>query len=265
METPNSYLVALARSLVLNDLEQGRIDISISSLQTRLNSWFGDEITEHFRFGSSVRETILPRKADDGSDIDYMVVFNNQVQYKPATLLDKLRRFANNCYSRSEIYQSSPTMVLELNHIKFELVPAYRSSSWIDTYFIPAPATDYSEWMATNPSAIQQKVNDANSRYNYQIKRLIRLLKYWNVRNAKVYSSFNLENYIAGKAFYFCSSLEDYFYDAVNGLPTTMLPQYKIDKVKRLQENVAGIKADYYKNGYRYHALDKLAMLFPMP
>lgn len=194
-----------------------------------------------------------------------MVVFNNQFQYKPATLLEKLRGFANYYYSRSEIHRDHPTMVLELNHIKFDLVPAYQLYSWYDSYYIPAPSSDYAEWMFTNPFEIQKKVNDANSKYNYQIKRLIRLLKYWNVRNAMVYSSFELEDHIAGRVFYFCTSLEDYFYDAVNGLPTYMLPQYKKDKVKRLQDKVDEIKTDYYYKGYKYYAMCELEKLFPMP
>lgn len=265
METLNTHLVAVTKSLILTEVENERISTSISTLQSRLNSYFGNDVTKHFRFGSSVRETILPRKVDEGSDIDYMVVFNNQYQYKPATLLEKLRRFANNYYSRSEIYLSNPTMVLELNHIKFELVPAYQSSIWSDTYFIPAPSTNFADWMSTNPSEIQNKINDANNRYNYQIKRLIRLLKYWNVSNGKVYSSFELENHLADKWFWGCSSLEDYFYNAVSGLPTYSLPQYKKDKVTRLQETVARIKKDYYSNGNKYFAMTVLENLLPMP
>lgn len=265
MDTINTHLVTVARSLVLSDVEKSRISTSISTLQTRLKSWFGSEVTKHFRFGSSTRETILPRKADEGSDIDYMVVFNNQYHYKPATLLDKLRNFANYYYSRSEIHQDRPTMVLELNHIKFELVPAYQIYSWYDSYYIPAPSSNYAEWMSTNPTEIQNKVNDANSRYNYQIKRLIRLLKYWNVRNAMVYSSFELENYIAGKSFFLCTSLEDFFFETVRGLPTYLLPQYKKDKVKKLQDKVSEIKKDYYDNGYKCFAMGELEKLFPMP
>lgn len=265
MDTPNTHLVAVARSLVLSDEEQNRILTSISTLQTHLNSWFGNDVSKHFRFGSSVRETILPRKADEGSDIDYMVVFNNQYRYKPATLLDKLRAFADYYYSRSEIHQDHPTMVLELNHIKFELVPSYQDYSWSDSYYIPAPSSDYADWMSTNPTDIHNKVNNANSRYNYQIKRLIRLLKYWNVRNYMVYSSYELEDHLASRVFYLCTSLEDYFYDAVSGLPIYMLPQYKIDKVKKLQDKVAEIRKDYYDSGYKYLAMDELAKLFPMP
>ena len=264
MNSPNIHLVSIASSLVLSDIEQNRIATSISSLQTKLNIWFGNDVIKHFRFGSSVRGTILPRKVDEGSDIDYMVVFNNRYQYKPATLLEKLRGFASHYYSRSEIYQDHPTMVLDLNHIKFELVPAYQLYVWSDTYYIPAPSSDYAEWMSTNPSEIQQKVNDANKQYHYQIKRLIRLLKYWNVRNAMVYSSYELEDYLASRVFYSCTSLEEYFYDAVIGLPTYKLPQYKKDKVKKFQDKVAEIKADYYNNGYKCYAMDELEELFPL-
>ena len=265
MDTINSYLFAVARSLILSSDEKIHIDISISTLQKRLDSWFQKDVSKHFQFGSSVRETILPRIVDDESDIDYMVVFTNENKLKPASLLSKLRIFANYYYGKSEVYQDSPTMVLELNHIKFELVPAYQPFSWSDSFFIPAPSSGYEEWMTTEPYAIQKRVNDSNTLYNYQMKRLIRLLKYWNVNNSKVYSSYELEDHLSSRLFWDCTSLEDYFYEAVNGLPTYSLPQYKIEKVKRLQKKVAEIKKDYYINGFRNWALSDLGKLFPMP
>lgn len=265
MDTPNTHLVAVARSLVLRDDENSHIATSISTLRARLISWFGNDVKKQYQFGSSVRETILPRRVDFESDVDYMVVFDNQDKNKPTTLLNRLRRFVEAKYSRSEVYQSSPTIVLELSHIKFELVPAYQDYSWLDTYYIPAPASDYVDWMTTNPSEILQKVNDANIRYNYQIKRLIRILKYWNVLNGKVYSSFELEYHLASRLFWLCSSLEDYFFDAVSSLPTYMLPQYKKDKVQKFKDKVSEIRKDYYVNNYKYLALKELSELLPMP
>jgi len=119
--------------------------------------------------------------------------------------------------------------------------------------------------MTTSPSYIQTKVNDANSRYNYQIKRLIRLLKYWNVMNEKVYSSYELEDHIASRVFWCCTSLEDYFFDTVKYLPTSLLPQYKIDKVQKLKDKVEEIRKDYYIDNYKYLALRELSTLLPMP
>jgi len=127
----NSYLTSLASDLVLSSDEKSNILVSNITLKTRLKSYFGSQITNHFQFGSNTRGTILPRKADCNSDIDYMVVFDtSDGKKKPQTYLNRLKNFAESKYSRSEIHQSHPTMVLSLNHIKFELVPAiYESMS----------------------------------------------------------------------------------------------------------------------------------------
>lgn len=265
MDNLNTYLVAVAKKLVLSDIEQSRINTSISNLQTKLNNWYGDELYDHFRFGSSTRDTILPRMVDEDSDIDYMVVFKNTQNYKPATLLNRLKTFVETKYTRSEIYRSHPTVVLEFSHIKFELVPAIKQYTWSDTHYIPSPSSDYSDWMETNPSGIQKKVNNANTKYHSQIKRLIRLLKYWNVMNGKVYSSYELEDHIAGSSFWLCASLEDYFFTAVKDLPTWYLPQYKQNKVNAFKVKVAEIKKDYYENGWKYVACGNLEKLLPMP
>ena len=56
-------------------------------------SWFGSDVIENFKFGSYTRGTILPRKVDSESDIDYMVVFNNYDGCKPQAYLNRLNRF----------------------------------------------------------------------------------------------------------------------------------------------------------------------------
>lgn len=118
-----SHLTSTASSAVLSSGENSSIATSVSSLQIKLNAYFVSALSEHFKFGSYTRETILPRKLDAGSDVDYMVVFKHGSS-KPQTYLDRLRRFVEAKYAKSEIRQSHPTIVLELSHIKFELVPA---------------------------------------------------------------------------------------------------------------------------------------------
>lgn len=71
----NTHLADLASNLVLSDSEKSSISASITTLESRLDAYFGSNITERFQFGSNTRGTILPRKADSNSDIDYMVVF----------------------------------------------------------------------------------------------------------------------------------------------------------------------------------------------
>ena len=48
--------------------------------------------------------------------------------YTPQTYLDRLKRFAEKYYANSDIKQSSPSLVLQLNHIKFDRVPALKQS-----------------------------------------------------------------------------------------------------------------------------------------
>ncbi|WP_228527379.1 SMODS domain-containing nucleotidyltransferase [Noviherbaspirillum soli] len=73
-----SFLTATASSAVLSATEQSSIATSITTLQSRMASYFDSSaIAQHFRFGSSTRGTILPRSMDEKSDIDYMVVFSD--------------------------------------------------------------------------------------------------------------------------------------------------------------------------------------------
>lgn len=264
METLNTHLVSVARNLVLSADELAKIQISISNLKTKLNSWFGGALITHFQFGSSTRGTILPRKVDSDSDIDYMVVFENKENYKPETLLNRLRKFVEAKYTRSDIYQSHPTIVLELSHIKFELVPAVQPYVFNNNYHIPAPALGFMDWMITAPADLKQKIDEADVRYHYQIKRLIRLLKYWNVMTGRVFSSYEIEEYVGSLVFYGGTMLEDYFFYAVKWLPENRLPEYKKNKVQKLKQVAEEIQKDY-SNGFRTYALGELRKLLPMP
>lgn len=237
-----NHLTTTASSLVLSSSEKSSIDTSISTLKTRLNDWFGSDIKEQIKFGSSTRGTILPRKADERSDIDYMIVFDNDDNCKPQTFIDRLKTFASAKYSTSEIHQSHPTVVLMLNHIKFDLVPAYKSDNFLNTLYIPAPATDFADWTSTDPNGFNQTLTSKNNNNNNQIKPMIRLVKYWNACNGYVYESFGLEQDLVGQLYFFCTNLKDYLLSGINGLNTTGLPQYKSDKVQRARDIVAQVK-----------------------
>ena len=88
-------------------------------------------------------------------------------------------------------------------------------------------------------------------------------MKYWNVLNDKVYSSYEIEEYVSKTVFLGYSKLEDYFFYAVKWLPIGLLPQYKKDKVLRFQKKVEEIKY-YYKGGLKNYAIGELKLLLPM-
>lgn len=77
----NTYLQGLGSSLVLSSSERASISTSVDTIKSRLTSYFRSSVTEKKLYGSYVRETILPRKADEKSDVDLMVVFSNPYRY----------------------------------------------------------------------------------------------------------------------------------------------------------------------------------------
>lgn len=251
----NSYLRDLASDLVLSSSEKDSITTSIDTIKRRLGDYFSD-VTEKKLFGSYVRGTILPRKADNNSDIDLMVVFSNPNGYKPQTFLNKLKEFAECYYSKSEIYQSSPTIVLELNHIKFELTPAYVSYG---LYYIP---NGPSKWMYTDPDGFSSTLTQCNGNNGYRIKPVVRLIKHWNIqKNYRNMASFKLEEKIANElmyAYFSCTSYTDYVKKALEAIKyytNTSRVNTAIDHVNKALQ--------YEKDDMPYTALGEIKKAFP--
>jgi len=264
--TVNSYLTNLASNAIIRDAEKKSIATSIATIGTRLNAHFPGELSEHFIFGSYKRGTILPRHMDERSDIDYMVVFR-EGGFRPQTYMDRLRRFVNRYYGSSEISQSNPTIVLSLNHIKFELVPAI-NQFWYGLR-IPARASEMQDWIETDPTDFNQTLVDANRSNNNLIKPLVRLMKYWNAQNGYVYASYDLEKSVAGRTYWGLGGmftpavLEDYFYDYVDSMSVGWgESQNKRDRVTRLKDTVREAKL-YHELGHEESAEAKIRRVLP--
>ena len=251
----NSYLETLASSLVLNSTEKNHITTSISTIKTRLNNYFS-EIKDAIIFGSYSRDTILPRKADEKSDVDIMVIFDNPNFYKPQSFINKLKAFADYYYKTSEIHQSYPTVVLELNHIKFELVPTYISYG---SYYIP---NNPSEWMYTNPIEFNTKLIDCNRNNCYKIKPIIRLIKHWNIsKNGRDIASFSIEERIANNMMYAYVNCTSYIEYLERGL-TEIKYLTDYNKVNTAISHIE--KAiEYEEDKMPYSALSEIKKAFP--
>lgn len=243
-----SHLSGLASGLVITDTEKAGITTSITTLAARLDSYFQKDITSHILFGSYPRVTILPRKNDSNSDIDYMVVFSTaNGQMKPQTYLTKLKNFAEAKYQASEITQSSPTIVLSLNHIKFELVPAIYNNG----FQIPSPASSLVDWITTDPTGFSKTVTDKNTAEKSMIKPLIRLVKYWNASKGHLFTSYSLEQYIVSKYYSNCTSLKDYFYSFWDNF-------YCAPEIAQATKDKVATAKKYIQNAKDYEAVGNL-------
>ena len=78
MASINYRLQTISSNLFIkyNSTERTYIDGRISILTANLKSYFGNSINDVKIFGSYKRDTILPRKFDENSDIDILVIFN---------------------------------------------------------------------------------------------------------------------------------------------------------------------------------------------
>lgn len=252
-----SYLTSKASDAVLSSTEKDSINRSISTLEGRLDAYFGDDLKSHFRFGSSTRGTILPRAMDERSDIDYMIVYKDGDSV-PQTYLDRLRRFVEKYYSRSEIYQSSPTIVLDLNHIKFDLVPA--KAPWYGGFQIPDGSGG---WQDTNPNDFNDKLDEENKTNSSLIKPTIRLAKYWNAVNGYIYDSFSFEKWIVGRWYWGCSNQKDYLFKVFDGLsPESEQTQWRRDKLTRAKQIVANVR-EYERQEMPANAEKEMKKLIP--
>lgn len=250
-----SYLQRRSGQAILSGPEEQSIKTSISALDSRLTALLGSQIAEKFRFGSSTRGTILPRSMDEQSDIDFMVVFSDS-GFAPQTYLDRLRRFAEIYYSSSAIKQSAPTIVLELNHIKFDLVPALKN--WLGGYKI---VDLQGGWRETNPHDFNASLTARNNDCGSLLKPAIRLVKFWNAQNGNIYESYGLEKWIVAQSYFFCSNLRDYVFEVLSTLPSTGV-QWRDQRIQRAKDMVT-LAREYERLGLASRAESEVKKLIP--
>jgi len=268
----NGYLTKLAKVAIVRDMERRQIDVSIAAIQKRIKLHFGDSVVEQKVFGSYQRKTLLPRFMDDSSDVDLMIIFRDD-ESKPQTHIERLRRFAEKWYPKSARSQASPTFALELNHIRFELVPAIKGWLWSGIK-IPAPKSVHNDWLETDPESFSVELERKNQNNNNLIKPLCRVMKYWNIQMGRPYESYVLEQMIVehgyqnllGSLLYGKWDLWKYFYSFAQKLTEMAIydmPQMEERAVCRLQTALARID-EFSRAGDPLNAENVLRRLLPL-
>jgi len=212
-----------------NSTEATKIDTSVNSILKNLNTELGYRIKRQFVFGSYDRDTILPRRYDSHSDVDIMIVFNHtDYERTPETYRTWLKNFADKYYAEkygSKVVKSFPTVTVELQSIKFDLVPAKEEVTyWSSKIYIPDGG---SSWQITNPHDVKENLSAQNKRHNFIVKPIIRLFKAWNAKNDYPFESFDLETKITNVN-YLGETIQSGFFYAADHLSTNYL--YSISK-----------------------------------
>jgi hypothetical protein len=204
--------------LAHNETERDKIKSSLSHLEKILGDKLGGCIDEFVRFGSFTRNTILPRKYDSLSDVDLMIAFDiSKQKYSPGTyrkwLIDTLTQAYPNSISKKDF----PAVKLELNHIMFDVVPAYSEELlWNKYYYIPGAADT---WKSTVPNDINQTLSDKNQSYgNNVVRNVIRLCKHWNAGAGYCFDSYEMEKWILNRIFFYGDNLYDKFLSVLDDM-----------------------------------------------
>lgn len=263
MVSINPHLARHARELFISNpsTERAGINKSFHHFRRNLKLHFAKTVSNIKPFGSFTRGTILPRHFDSKSDIDILILLNQEeYQRTPETYRANLLSFAEKYYQRSSIRKDFPTVVIELNHINFDLVPAkIERFSWgPPTVFIP---DSQNEWQDTDPDGFNRQLSKANQRYGSIVKPIIRLLKYWNATHNYPYESFALEQEISEMNFR-GGNLQNGFFYAINNLDT-FFPSNNIQNAVEALTNNANKVVYYLSQNDRDRALSWLKHILP--
>lgn len=221
MSINNKLITFAQQELVLgySDIERERINSSLTQLEKVLKNKLPTEIKEIIRFGSFTRNTILPRKYDPESDVDLLVVFDiSKAIFSPGTYRKKLHDTLALTYPNSFSKKDFPVVKLELNHIMFDIVPAYCEEFYFGgrSFYIPGKSDT---WQSTTPNEINNILAQKNQSYgNNIVRNVIRLCKHWNASAGYVFETYSMEKWILDRYFFYGDNLYDKFLSILNDM-----------------------------------------------
>src|ERR1019366_1192595 len=144
-------------------------------------------------------------------DVDVLVVFKVN-KFQPQTYLNQIQKLSEKTYARSEVFPSHPTITVELEHIRFEIVPAYwEEGVFLDDLKIPAPHNKDLKWVDSDLHTFKKQVLTKNKDEGEKIIPIVQLIKYWNVINERPFNSYYLEDFASQRGFSSCRTLKGYF------------------------------------------------------
>jgi Second Messenger Oligonucleotide or Dinucleotide Synthetase domain len=240
----NNYLEKLSSNLLISFEENEKIKAAIKVLKQFIDDQLTD-VLEHFCFGSYTRGTKLTHVVDHHADVDYLIVFNKKDNEEPNDLVKRLVEFVEKNFTPQNIVQTKPTCIVDINGTHLELIPAYKEGKYLINYKIPSKdLVDEIEWIPSIPNEHNNYLVKYDSEHDYYIIPLIRILKYWNIINHFVYSSYLLENELMFQSYPKFEQISDYFFYAVENLSTEGLSEKALQTLNQFKTKVQHIKEE---------------------
>lgn len=258
----NTYLENMSKRLEFPAADREKIDTSFKYLKEKIWSVFQNKLEDVVLFGSFDRGTVLPGGVDRFSDVDVMIIFRKN-EFQPQTYLNQLRSFSEKTYPRSETFPDHPTIVVELSHVRFELVPAYIHEGWSKTIRIPGTPAKELQWIDTDPNKFKTALFEKNTEKKGLTIPIIKILKYWNALNDYPFRPYTIEKItvdenVSG------ANLKECLYDFCNELSKYEKSTEGEKAYKSLAERIRRLKILEKENLSEYIEQEMAAFL-PMP
>lgn len=256
------HLDAVARRLVISNIDKGMVNVSLKSLQTRLNAEFDRfVVTRTAVIGSFARDTRLPAAVDPRNDVDVVVIFRERGQ-KPAHYIAQIRQVLELHYPKASLVQDGDRLFLQGLQGRIELLPGLDSINGVQV-----PAKDRSgNWMLCNPDDELRELQERDKACGGLVLPLVRLARYWNALNDYPFDSFDLEQRVLRHRFAFSArNLKGYFFDFMRGLHAVAgISPIKAEKLRVMRRTLDEIDQLLLAEKPR-EATEKIERLLPYP
>ena len=150
-----------------------------------------DMAEDVFAVGSYARDTMSREK-----DIDFMAIMEaygedkywDRYKSDSSKFLYWVRNRLNDRYPNTKVSSRQICVKLDFTEIVTDITPGFLRKG--GGYLIP---DGKGGWMATNPPFHKVFIDDADANHDYDLKDMVKILKYWNSRNSHILLSFHME------------------------------------------------------------------------
>lgn len=193
-----------------------------------------DYVSNTFLTGSYKKKTLI----NPANDIDVFVVLKGYSQnpydsnyITPNAILNKLKKDLQKTYPNTTIKQDKPCIVIEFNHVTFELTPAIEIDNWYghNNFYIPEMSKSNTWQEVENPRVLEEKLIEANQRLDSKLNPLIKMMKKCKVKHNLKTPSFEMEKMAISSLYSI-----DNFRDGIQKL-LSIYNWYKYDKIIEIQ------------------------------
>jgi hypothetical protein len=261
-------------NITITDRQEKSISTTYNNLSALLRSSANGLYTIRiFLNGSYERFTII-RPLDD---VDLFLVLDKDKYMKdgvlcsPQSVLTKVKNFLNGTTDyKDKVSQDRPCVTVHLSDKRFDVLPCFGDKK--SGYLIPN--YDLTGWITTNPETHSDRLIEVNKLRNMLVRRVIRMIKQWNLDNGKIIPSFHIEeiaisifgytditsyeegvyHWFHSANYYLFSSKFKSYEDYTKGLEKVAAAKVKVDEAHKL-----------YGEGKETDAMKKYKEVFTTP